>query len=539
MGTVGTGMMVLVSTRTSSQVCRGIKILTFAALILMTACGSGSDGVGAASAAATTAPSVSNAAPSGPLGLNIQAPSALGPGFNIAISPAVTPGFVPGIHDYVIDCTSAPTVQLSVLAPQAIGFAYLGTTADSALVRPTTAQFQQTLSILPGQRFSFSIGQAAYSVRCLPPDFPPLTSSEAGLPQAEWYVFAPTIGATSSYVIITDSHGTPVWWMAEPGGSASDAKVLGSDQIAWTIISPPGVGGNYTVRNFSGQLLNTLYGGLDDHELQPTPDGTYLAIHEVNRVCPPDCADLSPWGGSAQSEVLDAEIIELDQNSNVLWTWRTRDHIALSEYADTGWYPSQGDDIIHMNAIEPDGPDGLMFSARHLNAIYHVTKSTGAIDWKIGGTNRPESLVVVGDMRPSATGVEVLSGQHDVRKWPDGTISVHDNGTLASRPPSVVRYRIDMSNHTAQVVQEIQDARVSSSLCCGSARLLPGGNWLVQWGDNPFMTELDPNGTPVVTIQYNMGSAFSYRAVPVAPGVVSGDALRQGMDAMAAATSPP
>jgi hypothetical protein len=322
--------------------------------------------------------------------------------------------------------------------------------------------------------------------------------------------------------------------MTEPGGGAFDAKLLSKDQIAWTVSTALGVGGSYTIRNFSGRLLNTLSGNLDEHDLQPTPQGTYLAIREVNRVCPPDCADLSPWGGSAQSAVVDAEILEMDPNSNVLWTWRTRDHIALNEYGDTGWYPSQGTDIIHMNAVEPDGPDGLMFSARHLNAIYHVTKSTGAIDWKIGGTNRPESLTVVGDVRPTAAGVQVLSGQHDVRRWPDGSISVHDNGTLANRPPAVIRYRVDVTSRTAQVVQQIQDGRVGSSDCCGSARLLPGGNWLLQWGDTPFMTELDPSGAPVLTIQYNMGSVFSYRAVSVAPGVVSADALRQGMDAIAA-----
>jgi hypothetical protein len=499
-----------------------IPILTLA-LAMVTACGSGTNGVVSPSSVATAGPGVSNAAP-----------SSQGPPFNIAISPAVTPGFDPAIHDYVINCASTPAVQLSVLAPQTVGFAYLGTTTRPALLQPRTAQFQQTLSILPGQRFSFLIGRGVYSVRCLPPDFPPLTTSATGTPQAEWYVFTPTIGAVSSYVIITDSRGTPVWWMTEPGGTANDAKLLGNDQITWSTITSFGEGGNYTIRDFNGQVLNTLSGNLDDHDLQPTPQGTYLAIRDVNRVCPPDCADLSPWGGSAQSAVLDAEIIEIDQNSNVLWTWRTRDHIALNEYADTGWYPSQGTDIIHMNAVEPDGSDGLMFSARHLNAIYHVTKSTGAIDWKIGGTNRPESLTVVGDARPTATGLEVLSGQHDVRKWPDGTISVHDNGTIANRPPFVIRYRLDMTSHTAQVVQQIQDARVGYSGCCGSARLLPGGNWLVQWGALPFMTELDPNGTPVVTIQYNMGSAFSYRAVPVAAGVVSVVALRRGMDMMAA-----
>jgi hypothetical protein len=187
-----------------------------------------------------------------------------------------------------------------------------------------------------------------------------------------------------------------------------------------------------------------------------------------------------------------------------------------------------------MNAIEPDGTDGLMFSARHLNAIYHISRTTGAVDWKIGGTHRPESLTVIGDIRPTAVGAngQVLSGQHDVRKWADGTVSVHDNGTLVGRAPSVLRYHLDLVNRTAEVVEEIHDARASPAFCCGSARLLPGGNWLIQWGATPFLTELDPAGNPVLTIQYNKGSTFSYRAVPVLQGIVTADTVRDGMDAM-------
>jgi hypothetical protein len=47
------------------------------------------------------------------------------------------------------------------------------------------------------------------------------------------------------------------------------------------------------------------------------------------------------------------------------------------------------------------------------------------------------------------------------------------------------------------------------------------------------MTELDPSGNPVVTISYNSGATFSYRAVPILPGVIAADQLRQGMDNMA------
>ena len=467
---------------------------------------------------------------------NSSAQSSYDVSLGVRISPDPNSAFDFHVNDYTIDCTTSPTVELAVAAPRSIGFKFLGSSGMAAPAPPYELrqhQYRQTMTLQPGQGFRFAIGQSSYSVRCLPADFPQLLVSQNGTPQAQWYVFAPTIGNTNGpyFLIITDARGTPVWWQRQAFSWAYDFKVLDSNRIAYYM---PSGGNAYVIQDFSGRLLNTIADQLDDHDLQPTANGTYLGIRYVTRVCPPDCADMSAWGGSAQAGVIDAEIVELDQQSNVLWTWRTRDHIALRETGETTWFPNVGDDIIHMNAVEPDGTDGLMFSARHLNAVYHVTKSTGAIDWKIGGTPRPESLTVIGDVRPTAVGPngQVLNGQHDIRKLPDGTISVHDNGTLANRPPSVMRYRLDLVNRTAEVVQEIHDARVSGSACCGSARLLPGGNWLVQWGASPFMTELDPDGNPVLTIEYNMGAMFSYRAVPVLPGVLAADTLRDGMDAM-------
>lgn len=454
----------------------------------------------------------------------------------IQIVPAPTPAFDPAIHDYVIDCNPTGSVDLTATNASDYGFAYLGTTQQPTYVAATGFQtsLRQTVQMKPGQRFRFFIASTGtYSVRCAPSDLPKLTVSINGTPQAEWYVFAPDINASGfnggNYVVITDAHGTPVWWLAEAGQTIVDAKVLDSNHIAWTRFSNAGT---YDIRTLDGQLANTLTGGLDIHDLQPTANGTYLTLRYVQRVCPPDCADLSPWGGKAQVAAVDAEILEIDANSNILWIWKTRDHIALSETGDTGWVPSVGTDIIHMNSVEPDGTDAVLFTARHLNAAYRVIKSTGAIDWKLGGTARPESLTVVGDVRPTATGPYVLVGLHDIRKWSDGTISVHDNGTLIGREPWVMRYSIDVTNRVAQVVQAISDSRVTGSGCCGSARLLPGGNWVIQWGAAPFMTELDSSGNPVMTVQYNLGATFSYRAVPVLPGVVSGLTLRKGMDSM-------
>jgi hypothetical protein len=516
-------------------------VLGVSVLIGLSACGGDNSQVAASSS--TSTPLSASPPP--------QTPAVPSGSIQITVSPALIPSFDPSIHDYVIHCASEPEVVFSgQLHGGTGGFFGPGDTSARPEKLPggyllqTIGSFQKVFTLKPGQRFRFLLDQEAtdYSVRCLPADFPPLSVATNGTRQAEYYLFAPTLAfylppsiQPSTYVIITDSNGTPVWWKSENKGAALDAKILGSDMITWTVQT--GINNRvYVIRSFAGDILDTLGPNLNEHELQLTPAGTYLAIRDVQRICPPDCADMSPWGGPAQMGPLDQEIVEIDRNSNVLWIWRTRDHITLAESGGGGFFPGAGPDIIHMNAVEYDGPDAILFSARNLSSIYRVIKSTGAIDWKVGGTPRAESLVVMGDTRPTTMGANgiALSGQHDVRRWEDGTVSVHDNGTAANRPPSVVRFQIDTAARTALVVEQHQDAIDGGSLCCGSARRLPGGHWLVQWGGIPYMTELDSNGNSVFTITYNVSNQFSYRAVPVLPGIVARDELRDGMDAMSA-----
>lgn len=113
---------------------------------------------------------------------------------------------------------------------------------------------------------------------------------------------------------------------------------------------------------------------------------------------------------------------------------------------------------------------------------------------------------------------------------PDGTLTVHDNGTLRGRGPRAVRYSINTVAATATLVEQVVDPSVTGSECCGSVRKLSGGNWGITWGLNPVVTELTPAGARVFRMTYN-DPYFSYRAAPVPFGVLSPAALRSAMDA--------
>ena len=168
----------------------------------------------------------------------------------------------------------------------------------------------------------------------------------------------------------------------------------------------------------------------------------------------------------------------------------------------------------------------MIASFRHFDAVYKIRKSTGEIVWKLGGTKHPQEPEVQGDPRSYTFGA-----QHDARLLPDGTLTVFDNRTSLPNPrPRAVRFRIDAAAGTATLLQSITDPAVPVSYCCGSARRLGTGDWLVGWGKNNPIGGYGPNGQRTFLLDFN--SDWSYRAEPVPAGAVSAQDLRQGMDAM-------
>jgi hypothetical protein len=439
----------------------------------------------------------------------------------VATDPPLTPAFDPDVSDYTTRCTGSP---LEVSGRTAAGASVSVDGED-----PATGKFATTVPLEENQAFSFAIADAGesktYFVRCLPAGFPVWDFEKLGQPSHELYVVAPNlIGPPAQYVILFDRDGVPVWWDSETGGTMQDAKVLPDGSLAWWNAT---VG--YVIREVDGTLVqhvNAVGGHTDGHELQQTPSGNFLLITNDTL----EDVDLTEYGGSTHENVEEMAVQEISPSGELLWSWSTKGHIGLAE---TGrWWPTalgtpQPRDIIHMNAVEPVGEDAILISVRHTDAVYKIDKATGQIIWKLGGTWTPKSLKVLNDPE----GAYPFGGQHDVRLLPDGTITVHDNNTGLSTPPRAVRYSIDEANKTATLVEQVTDPLVSSSFCCGSARRSQDGSWLMSWGGNSMVAEFDSAGEPNFRLGFG-GKLFSYRAVPVAEGVLSVSSLRAGMDAM-------
>lgn len=453
-------------------------------------------------------------------------------GFSLSVTPELTPAYARGVTDHTLRCDGESSVTVEAVVPEPQTLAIDGAS-------PTSGNVRRGIELEPGQGFTFTVtdsgGPSTHHVRCVPGDFPVWETTRSGTPDVEWIAFAPSLGVGAApYSIVADDRGVPLWWMRAPSGLPIDAKVLPDGTVAWARYL--GVGGysqtSYERFALDGTPLGTLSPagiGADHHDLQMLPGGNFLMLAYRAR----EHVDLSSMGGPEDATVLDAEVHEVTPTGAPVWSWNSADHIELEETADWGLantlsaYAGQpAYDVVHVNSVEQQ-PDGtLLLSFRHLNAVYSIRRSDGGINWKLGGTTRPESLTVDGDPLAPA----LFGGQHDARQQPDGTISVHDNGTGRGRPERTVRYRIDASSRTATLVEELSDARVGESFCCGSSRRLPGGHWLMNWDTERMLSELDARGSPVLTLRFVSG--YSYRAQPVPSSAVDGTALRSGMDAM-------
>ena len=260
------------------------------------------------------------------------------------------------------------------------------------------------------------------------------------------------------------------------------------------------------------------------------PNGNYLILVERTRAGFDFC-------GLTNRTIFDNGFQEVTPAGALVRQWYASDHIPLTEIP-ASWCstatnaPGGIHDVYHVNSVEPAAGGEFMLSFRHLDAIYRVNGTDGSVVWKLGGTPRAESLAILND--PEFTGGSGFGGQHDAREHSDGSVSLFDNGyhtsTVLRHPPRAVRYAIDTGTGTATLVEQVTNpTSLAPALCCGSARRLPGGNWLIGFGIDNVITELTAAGSHVFSLSFQSG-IFSYRAHPVMPGVLSRGSLRAGMD---------
>ncbi|MFP4527413.1 MAG: aryl-sulfate sulfotransferase [Candidatus Kapaibacterium sp.] len=313
-------------------------------------------------------------------------------------------------------------------------------------------------------------------------------------------------------VSIIDNYGTQVFCWSEPSNTINgvliDFKMVPDGNMIFA------VGGQhyYLKMNKKFEVIDTLRmvnGLADAHDCLELENGHRVFCDYNYRYV--DLTD-SVEGGHPMN-VINARIQEQDADGNVIFDWNGFGHIFIDEYMfnkRTDWANIKNVDLAHINAVEADSDTTFLLSLRHTSYICRVNKNTGNIMWKLGGGHGNQFL-----LRSKVPGESpLIFAQHDVRRLPNGNITVYDNGVYG-RDPEYSRYaefEVDEEYKVATLVRVLRSQPNDIfGLITGSSRHLDDGSIVVGWGSGrPNITEFKPDGTPALTLD---ADACIYRAV--------------------------
>jgi len=502
---------------------------------------------------------------------------------SLSVSPLpLSPSFSPEIHDYAVRCAAGVnTLELSWAAAGGASVSLvtparadgssprLATALDGSAqsARPASGSLLRDAGVLDGSRSrseTVSYGSSArgvavelaedqaavlrvdgappvdeYWIRCLPHDFPTILVTEnadAGALGEGYFLFGTAVEppGDGSFAMVLDTHGTPVWYLR------AAQTVFNLDLVAPNVISfmvntaPAGFGtdpnASYELRDLASgnrTYVKAVGTPTDLHEFRTLSNGDHL-VQAYDIVRGVDLTGLQKFGPG--STVADCILQELDGAGAVVWSWRASDHIDIVRESTIPQAPVlDGEtvvDPIHLNSEDEAENGDLLVSARHLDAVFLVSKATGKIVWKLGGTaysrDGAQLLRLQGD-----TG---FFRQHDARFLSKDTITLFDDESLISAPARAVAYSIDLASGTATRIW--QDVGPASSIAMGSARVLADGHVVAGWGlpasGHVAVTEFDGTGHDLFEIAFPSGEP-SYRGVKVPAGSFDVDVLRRSV----------
>ena len=440
-----------------------------------------------------------------------------------------------GQTDFAIRCTEGigPSDRLRITTPPGIGLG--GITVDGLA---TT-----TLPLVLGNEMNLTLTLTGRStetvvVRCLPPGFPDLEPS--GSPTTPgWYV-ASSLPATGNlgFAFILDQYGTPVWWKRTPNPVVG-VWPLADGTLAWRRWTGGGFPGGagvpespplgYEIHDLTGALVDTVgpVGGtepLDWHELLELPGGGHLVVTYPIRTTGQSrtCTKATDGGTTTTTRVVDSDLVELDAAGTEVWRWSSEDHTDIATETRLPICfkigPGANDfalDYMHLNSVERLADGDYVVSARHFDAVVRIDRTTGDIEWKLGGAAPLTGVhLAIKDVNGAPAGSGSIPGApHDARVLANGNVTLHDNhvGGVARAG----EYVIDVNAGTATLVWQ-HLSRNPTGATLGSVRRQADGSTVIGWGEGrtPWLEEVGPDGRTTFEIDVTSGENF-YRVVKV------------------------
>lgn len=327
-----------------------------------------------------------------------------------------------------------------------------------------------------------------------PADLPTMTVTILDNPD-DGYVFLTTRRTPGNprvppYNLIVDNNATPIFF----------------EQIRGSVFRPwPGDVLTYNASDLVPILDNTYtrvgeYNvfRMDGHDFRLLPNG-----HALVFLRDPQPVDMSLHveGGDPNAVVTGCIVHEIDASSNIVFEWRSWDHYEITDCVIDLTTPTV--DLVHCNTIEQDTDGNIMIIALNLLEITKINRQTGDIMWRLGQGFKNE-FTIVGEP-------EFGWGHHDLRRLPNGNITIYNNRTYTTQEARAVEYSLDEVNKVATMVWEFRNSPGIAGGPWGGVQRLPNGNTMISWGATGLITEVRPDGTKAFEMQLAAGQG-TYRA---------------------------
>lgn len=269
--------------------------------------------------------------------------------------------------------------------------------------------------------------------------------------------------------------------------------------------------GGFVRRNSQLTIIDTLKisGGyeVDFHEGHVLSNGNYVILGSETRIM--NLSSVVP-GGNTQARVIGAVFQERTFGGSTLFTWKSLDHIPVTDATESVDLTQPTIDYIHVNSVVRDTDGNFLVSCRHTDEVVKVSRTTGNLLWRMGGEkSKANQFTFIDDDNDGFTG---FSHQHDVSRTASGRIVMFDNGNLKPDVPTpksrVVEYEVNEAAKTAKRTWEFRPTPDVYSVTLGSVQELSNGNFLIGFGSGNATVigqEVSRDGTVQAEIRSAIG----------------------------------
>ncbi|MCD8018253.1 MAG: aryl-sulfate sulfotransferase [Clostridiales bacterium] len=370
----------------------------------------------------------------------------------------------------------------------------------------------------------------ACTINLMPSTFLDYTTEGESLVDGDYYLT--TYDEEVNYIFKLDSTGNLIFYKETSDDALDFRKVYNSDgEVRYTYMpylqnSFCGIGGInpgcVVVMDENYDVIDEIYyqnadgedNLIDPHGFIYLDDGHYILTSYQDITVEDIPEDLGATDNSAYLAVL---YIEEIQDGEVMWEFCSQDYEQfLYATTEVTWSESteQCYDYVHFNSMFIDEDDNLLVSGRNINSVFKLDRQTGELIWILDGTEDEFGL----------TEEQMFSKQHSIIVTGDGSYMIFNNGNDQVKAgttdsSSVVKLKVD--ENIMEVVEYQKDETGFFSNYMGSIRELDADAGVYLWavggsytGAIPeySMVEYTDDGEVAFTFRFDDGDRKLYCA---------------------------